>query len=103
MTLTIELTPEEEAELRRRAKEEGLTQEAWMHQLLRERLTGPRLPEAIGEKAGANPAKPMTGAEALAFWKETGAQGVFADRPEDSPELARKLRKEAETRDWSGA
>jgi hypothetical protein len=59
MTLTIELTPEE-AELRRRAQEEGLTQEAWMRQLPRERLTGPRHREAIGGKAGVNPAKPMT-------------------------------------------
>ena len=45
----------------------------------------------------------MTGAQTIKFWKETGAQGVFSDRPADSPELARKLRREAEQRDWSGA
>jgi hypothetical protein len=39
MTLTIELTPEEEAELRRRAKEEGLTQEDFLRRLVQERLS----------------------------------------------------------------
>lgn len=40
--------------------------------------------------------KPKTGAEVLASWERKGVFGkVFMDRPEDSPELARKLRAEA--------
>lgn len=48
--------------------------------------------------------RPMTGAQALAYWDAQGCLGVFSNRelyPEDSPELAHRLRREAETRDWS--
>lgn len=41
--------------------------------------------------------RPMTGAEALAYWQKEGVLGLLADRP-DSPEYARELR-QAETRD----
>ncbi len=45
---------------------------------------------------------PMTGAQAIAYWKRTGARGVYADRrvyPQDSPELARELRRREEARE----
>lgn len=42
---------------------------------------------------------PKTGHEALVYWEQVGAFGAFADRtlfPEDGPELAKRLRAEAE-------
>ena len=105
MTLTIELTPEEEAIVRQNAAEQGMDAPTYLRQTVaallsdqerrRKALTPPRV-------TGENGA-PLTGAQILAYWEREGVLGVFADRPEDSPELARKLRKEAETRDWSGA
>ncbi len=47
------------------------------------------------------PTPPMTGAEAIAYWKREGVRGVFSNTeryPQDSPELARLFRKQAETR-----
>lgn len=84
MTITIELTPEDEARLKAEATRRNLEPAALVHSLI------------------SSLQKPMSGAEALAFWEAQDCLGVFADRPQDSPELARKLRKEAETRDWSG-
>ncbi len=85
MTITIELTPEEEARLKSEATRRNLEPVALVHSLI------------------TSLQKPMSGAEALAYWEEQDCLGVFADRPEDSPELARKLRQEAEQRDWSEA
>ncbi len=86
MILTLHLTPEQEKRLEREAALKGVAPENVIGQLIDDYL----------------PAKPMSGTEALAYWERTGALGVFADRPEDSPELARKFRKQGETRDWTG-
>ncbi len=48
------------------------------------------------------PLPPMTGAQALAYWKRTNALGVYSDRavyPQDAPELARALRDREEARE----
>lgn len=42
----------------------------------------------------------MTGAAAIAFWRKNGLLGTFSDREEDSPELARKMREEANLRGY---
>ncbi len=47
----------------------------------------------------AQPLPPMTGAQAMAYWKRVGALGVYSDRavyPQDAPELARILREREE-------
>lgn len=85
MTLTIELTSEQEARLQAAAVQCGVDPAEYAKQVLNENL----------------PSLPVTGAEALAYWKREGARGVYADRhryPEDSPELARKLRQKEEAR-----
>jgi hypothetical protein len=50
----------------------------------------------------AAPLPPMTGAQIVAYWEREGLGGVYSDPvrfPQDSPELARVLRKQAETRE----
>ena len=87
MSLIIDFAPDVEKELQSEAAQEGVKTEDYVKRLVMERP----------------PKKPMTGAEAIAYWEREDALGTFDDRPEDSPELARKLREEAETRDWSEA
>jgi len=41
---------------------------------------------------------PITGAEAIAYWKANGLLGSYGDPEIDSIELARQLRQEAERR-----
>jgi hypothetical protein len=47
--------------------------------------------------------KPRNGAEQVALLEAAGIIGMWAEREDigDSLEFARKLRKQAETRDWS--
>ena len=84
MTLTIELTPEEEARLQQEAERAGTTPEEYAHLLLSEDLVGPSLP--------------MTPAQALAYWKREGLLGSYGDPTLDAQQLARKLRREV----WGG-
>ena len=86
MTLILELPPEVGIRLEKEAARRGMNQTDMARRLIEESLS--RVP---------------TGAEAIAFWKKEGALGTFTDRPEDSTDLARQLRQEAETRDWSEA
>jgi hypothetical protein len=82
MALTVELTPEEQTRLEQEAALRGLEAAEYARRLI---------------EAGLS-ARPMTGAEALAYWEREGVLGLFQDRP-DSPEFARELRRQAETRD----
>ncbi len=80
MTITIELTQEEEAKLRKEAEQRGTDLKTLAHDLLSLNIT-PKL---------------RSGRELLAYWEEHDLLGkVFMDRPEDGPELARKFREEA--------
>jgi predicted transcriptional regulator len=92
MTLTIELTPTLEAKLRARAAQEGRDEAEIAHQAVEQYLQA-------GE---AQPTAPTIGAQILAEWEEEGVLGLWQDRPEDSIELAREFRRQAEAR-GSGA
>lgn len=83
MIITIELTLEEEARLKAEATRRNLEPTALVHSLI------------------STLQKPMSGAEAIAFWEEQDCLDFFADHTEDSIELARKLREGAEKRDWN--
>jgi hypothetical protein len=103
MTLVLTLTPEEEAIVRQNAAEQGVDAQTYLQRAVSTLLTASRRkrpaitpPRVLNENG-----QPMTGAQIIVYWEKEGAQGVFADRPEDSPELARILRQEAERRDWS--
>lgn len=80
MTITIELTQEEEAKLRKEAEQRGTDIKTLAHDLLSLNIT-PKL---------------MTGREIYEYWQANDLLcKLFTDRPEDAPELARKLREEA--------
>ena len=82
MTLTMELTEEQEKRLAAQANGKSLEQFA---------------KEILAEVAE----RPMTGAELVAYWEREGLVGIFKDAP-DSPEFARQLRESAERRDHVG-
>ena len=80
MTITIELTPEEEARLEAESKRRGTDVSTLAHDLLSLTLT-PNL---------------TNGREIYSYWEAHDLLGkLFTDRTEDAPELARKLREEA--------
>lgn len=84
MTLTIELTPEEEAALEEQAIAAGMESSEYARQLLTTELTDLSLPR--------------NGAEILAYWEREGVRGVFADRG-NAQEFARQLRDAEEARE----
>ena len=78
MSITIELTAEEEARLKAEATRRNLEPAELLHSFI------------------STLKKPMSGADAIAYWEANNLESVFASRSEDSPELARKLREETE-------
>ena len=78
MTLTIELTPEQEAKLQAAAEANGTDPERMLQDLVE------TLPEIE---------KPKTGAEAIAYWEREGLFNPnYGDPNLDSPEMARAIR-----------
>jgi hypothetical protein len=90
MTLTLDLSPDLETLLQGEAARRGLPVQEYALQAL---VTGIRIEAAEPDENRL----PTTGVEALAYWKREGVLGLFADRP-DTPEFARELRRQAETR-----
>ena len=86
LTLILELTKEQEARLRRRAKRAGLPVEEFAMQVL-------------DREADSEP-QPRTGAQLVDYLDREGVIGIWADRTDipDSPEFARQLRSQGETR-----
>ncbi len=80
MSITIELPPEQEQRIATEARKYGLSPEEYLTRVI------------IGDFS--LPAPRMTPKEALEVWKREGVLPIWADRPEDSIELARKLRYE---------
>lgn len=86
MTLTIELTPEQEARLLTEAERAGKAPAAVLVALL----------DALPAET---PAPTETwGARVAAELQAEGIIGMWADRTEDTLDLARQLREQAETR-----
>ena len=81
MTISLELTPEQEARLEDEAARSGLDVAEYA------------LSRLFGGPVSPGPA----GAEIVAALRASGVIGTFADRP-DSPEWARRLRQAAEAR-----
>lgn len=82
MTLTIELTPEEEAALQEQATEAGLEANEYIKNLFEQALPMPS----------------MTPAQAVEYWQQEGLIGSYGDPTIDSPTLAQQLRSTA----WAG-
>src|SRR5437879_1465508 len=91
MTLTLDLPPDMEALLQAEAARRGVPVQEYALEALG---LGIRTDAA---DTGEEITLPRTGAEALAYWKREGVLGLFGDRP-DTPEFARELRRQAETR-----
>jgi hypothetical protein len=89
MTLTIELTPEQEAALQAQAQAAGMEASEYARELLASDLASAR--------------RPMTGAEMIAHWEQEGVIGSYGDPDVDSPELARRIRERAGTRQKDAA
>ena len=85
MTLTIDLTPEQQAVLEANASARGME----LPEFVRLRLL---------ENGSAGMQKPKTGAELAARIRELKLSGNYGNPGLDAPELARKIRKEAEAR-----
>lgn len=82
MTRTLELTPEMECVLERKAVRAGMDLDAYL--------------QSIVEKAAApRRRKPKTGADVVQALRDAGVLGTFSDRP-DSLVWARELREQAE-------
>jgi hypothetical protein len=90
MSLFLTLTPEDARVLELEASRRGVGPEAVATELLTESL----------ERVRGRP-QPWSGAQALAYREAQGIPPLFADAP-DSPEFARCLRAEAETRQLDG-
>ena len=87
LTLTIELTAEEEARVRTKAQAEGKPVEQFVRDLI------------DGAARAGEPAPEMTwGARLMAEMEADPDYPIWTDLPEDGPELARKLRQMAEQR-----
>lgn len=89
MALTVNLSPEQEAELKREAAANGLRVEDYV---VRQLLGG-------NGRSSQEPNIPKTPAETVAYWEREGLFGAFSWGP-DGPELASELRREAESREW---
>jgi hypothetical protein len=84
MTMTLELTADQEARLLERAKAAGMDDARAYVLALIESQTDSLIPK--------------TAADVLAYWKREGLDSLFEGKP-DSPEFARELRRAAQTRE----
>jgi len=85
MTLSLELTPDEEARIRRRAATLGIDEREYAHRLLQAGLQDEESYELRDED------RPKTGAELVAYWER---EGLIGTRPDitDSQAHAREIR-----------
>ena len=90
MSIILDLRPELEERLRGEAETRGISVEEYMTQL-------------VGERLNAAEPKAQTGRELLAQLEADGLIGAWKERDDigDTLEFARKLRENAQTRDWS--
>ena len=95
MAITVELPSEVELALAEEASRRGVSLPEYAAQILVQESSAAT--ESSAEQDA--PAKPMTGAEIVAYWQR---EGLIGTRPDitDSQAFARELRRQAETRHW---
>jgi hypothetical protein len=86
MTITLELTDEEEQAIERKARRLGLTSSEYMRRMAQKAAT-PR-----GKASQPDEATSKSGAEVLAELRALNLQQGYGDPAVDAPELARQLR-----------
>ena len=89
MTLTLELTPEQETKLQQEAASHGMNTKAYALAL----LTGEVMTPVSSDQSPAS----WSGADVVARWRSEGVIGSRADIT-DSQEEARRIRRQAEQR-----
>jgi hypothetical protein len=82
MSITLDLPGEDERRLREHASRLGVSVQSYLMSL-------------AGRDDRVERPRPISGAEALAYWQSEGCLGLFPDGP-DSPELAREWREAEE-------
>ena len=97
MTLTIELTSEQQQRLEAEAAGQGMAFDDYALALLTHRIpAGAKALEGDGMVELPIPGS-MSGAEMLAYWEREGVLQIRPDLP-DSPTYARQLREQAQRR-----
>jgi len=93
MTLTLELTPEQEQSLEAEAQQRGMDRASYAKTLIFEDEHQERMAEIAAQAKEEN----WSGADLVAFWER---EGIIGSRPDitDSLEYARALRHKAERR-----
>jgi hypothetical protein len=93
MTLTLELTPEQEQHLEEEARRQNMDAASYAKALLFEEEAAEQLEPAAAQSAE----EPWSGADLVAYWER---EGVIGSRPDitDSLEHARAIRRKAERR-----
>jgi len=84
MTLTIELTAEEEARLQAAARQQGIAPADVVISLVRN----------LPDEEVADAESKTWGAKVIEQWRRDGVVGLFTDRPGDALEVAHNLRDE---------
>jgi hypothetical protein len=98
MTITIDLSPEQEAKLQAVASSKGTDPQSILMGLV-EALPNDELQSQPSETESSNSAhRRKTTAEILAGWDAEGLPSVYARDPEDATVIARRLRSQAESR-----
>jgi hypothetical protein len=97
MTLTLELTPEQEQTLETEARRRNMDAASYAKALLFEKDAAEDSEEQTLPPAGPLPPANGTGADLVAYWEREGLIGTRPDI-EDSLEHARAIRRRAERR-----
>ena len=97
MTLTLELTPEQEQRIEAEAKRRNMNAASYAKAMLFEDETADGDEERTLPPAGPLPPVNGTGANLVAYWEREGLIGTRPDI-EDSLEHARAIRRRAERR-----
>ena len=100
MTITIDLPPEQEDKLQALARASGKDARSILIDLVRALPNiSPRPAETTAPiRPDAKPSRKTT-AEILAGWDAEGLPSVYGRDPADATEIARRLRKQAESRE----
>ena len=100
MSVHIELTTEQEAALLQSVLKPDEHRQTELHEVEFRLPSG----EVVLMEITAKPSKPApprkTPSEAVAAWKATGLPSVFARDMDDATVIARRLRAQAERREW---
>jgi hypothetical protein len=101
MTHTVTLDNETEKIIERKATRLGITPSEYLRRLVEKSAKSKRTTQSKEVQPEFDKPKIKTGADLLAALDALGLPSGYGDPNIDAPTLARQLRKQSETRDWS--